>query len=361
MRIFTSTGLFLLGISLVSLLSGCSSEVEVEQEEVIRPVKLYRVQDAHDDMLRSFPAVVEANQGSFLAFRVSGELVEFPVLAGQEVKKGALLAKLDPEDFVLQVEDRKARYELARTQLERIESLRQKGIASESEYDQAKANAQVAEAALKKAQTDLQYTELRAPFDGTVARVFVKNFESIQAKQNILRLENRDLMDVTIQIPEKLVARVKKDSGYNPTVVFDGYPDLAYELSIKEWDTTADKRTLTYRVVFTLPVPEEFNLLAGMTGSVFIDLSKVTTIDTSFIRVPVEAVFSTPTSGESRVWKYDAESQSVSSQPVVVGELLEGMIEIKDGLKSDDVVVAAGVHTLANGMKVRPYMRERGL
>lgn len=352
---------FIALLTLILFLTACDAPQEAAPQEEIRPVKLFPVTDQRDKMIRTFPGVVEANQGAFLAFRVNGEITEFPVLAGEDVKKGQLLAKLDPEDFILQVEDRKARYELAKSQLERTASLTEKGIASEAEFDQARSNAQVAEAALKKAQTDLHYSELRAPFDGAIARVFVKNFESVQAKQNILRLETRDLMDVTIQVPEKLVARVHKDTGYKPTVVFDGFPELAYELTFKEWDTTADERTLTYRVVFTLPIPEEFNLLAGMTGNVIVDMSKITTAQNDHISLPVEAVFADPVDGQSFVWQYNAESGRVNKVAVQVGDLVGDKIIVTAGIEAGDIVVAAGVHYLREGMQVRAYQRERGL
>ena len=285
--------LCLLTTTLLSLIA-CSEPEQQVKEEPIRPVKLFNI--GHDSQIniRSFPAEVVANQGSYLAFRVNGELIEFPVLAGEHVEKGDLLAKLDPEDFQLQFDERKARYELAKSQLRRIEQLFEKKITSQSELDQATANMQIAESAFKIAETNLEYSELRAPFAGTVAKVFVKNFENIQAKQNILRLETRDLMDVEIQVPEKIVARFKKGTDYHPTVKFDGFEDKEYTLDIKEWDTQADPATLTYKVVFSLPVPEDFNLLAGMTGRVLIDLSKVTRSQVAYTILPIESVFSDP-------------------------------------------------------------------
>ena len=171
---------------------------------------------------------------------------------------------------------------------------------------------QIAESAFKIAQTNLEYSELRAPFSGTVAKVFVKNFENIQAKQNILRLETRDLMDVEIQVPEKIIARLKKGTDYHPTVKFDGFDDKEYTLDIKEWDTQADPATLTYQVVFSLPVPEDFNLLAGMTGRVLIDLSKVTRSQVAYTILPIESVFSEPQESiedNAYVWLYDSETR----------------------------------------------------
>jgi RND family efflux transporter MFP subunit len=351
--------------SLILMLAACSEQASnTEVEPVVRPVKLFTISNLSDETIRSFPAEVVANQGSYLAFRVNGELLEFPALAGQHVEKGQLLAKLDPEDFQLQYDERKARFELAESQLERVQKLFDRSIASQSELDQALANKQVAESALKIAKTNLDNSELRAPFAGTVAKVFVKNFENIQAKQNILRLETRDLMDVVIQVPEKLIARIDKDVEYQPDVVFDGYPNKSYKLSVKEFDTQADPITLTYKVVFSLPVPKDFNLLEGMTGRVDIDLSKITNSQSPYTLLPVEAVFSEPTEPESNnsyVWIYDEESGLVQKQAVEVGQLHRDSIEVLSGIKAGQKIVAAGVNFLEEGMKVRPWQKERGL
>ncbi|MFC3033811.1 efflux RND transporter periplasmic adaptor subunit [Pseudoalteromonas fenneropenaei] len=331
---------------------------------VVRPVKLFTVDGQSSENVRHFPAEVVANQGSYLAFRLSGELLEFPVLAGQHVDKGQLLAKLDPKDFQLQFEERQARFELAQSQLTRIKTLNERGIASQSELDQAIANKEVAESALKIAKTNLENTELRAPFSGTVAKVFVKNFENVQAKQNILRLETRDLMDVVIQVPEKLVARVDKDTDYQPTVMFDGFPDKSYSLTVKEWDTQADPITLTYKVVFSLPVPEDFNLLAGMTGHVYIDLNKITAGTNRGHIVPIESVFSEPNQAlkdNSFVWLYDQNNHTVHKQAVQVGSLHHHGIAVIAGLEEGQQIVAAGVHHLEEGVTVRPWQKERGL
>ena len=352
-------------ISLLIFVLGCQEQTQIQtKSDVVRPVKLVTVADRELSDIRNFPAEVVANQGSYLAFRVNGELMAFPVLAGQEVEKGQLLAKLDPEDFELQLEQRTAQYELASSQLARVESLYKRSIASKSEYDQALANKQVAESALKIAKTNLHNSELRAPFSGTIAKVFVKNFENVVAKQNILRLETRDMMDVVIQVPEKLVARIDKDLDYHPQVVFDGYPDKSYELTVKEWDTQADPVTLSYKVVFSLPIPKDFNLLAGMTGHVYIDRNKITSVKQHRLFVPIAAVFSERTQSlkeNANVWLYDETTQTLTKRSVSVGKMREQSIEITSGLNGGEIIVGAGVHHLEEGLKVRPWTKERGL
>lgn len=349
---------------LIFTLQACKDHVVAPSEISARPVKLYEVGNGSQKTIRSFPGEVVANQGSYLAFRVNGELLQFPVLAGQHVEKNQLLAKLDPEDFQLQFEERKARFELAKSQLQRVQTLFNQKITSQSELDQAIANKQVAESALKIAQTNLNNSELRAPFSGTVAKVFVKNFESIQAKQNVLRLETRDFMDVVIHVPERLIARINKDTHYQPSAIFNGYDSKAYTLTIKEFDTQADPATLSYKVVFSLPIPSDFNLLAGMTARVDIDISKITHSQSHYMLVPVKAVFSEPTkaiNNNSYVWLYNKNNNTVSKQAVTVGQPHQNSIEILDGLKHGDTIVAAGVHSLTHNMKVRPWLKERGL
>jgi RND family efflux transporter MFP subunit len=348
----------LLSVFITSLLA-CSKPQETITEQVERPVKLLTVESSSQGALRKFPAEVEANQGSYLSFRVSGQLTSLPVLAGQHVEKGQVLATLDKEDFLLQVKDRTARFDLAKSQLERTQALYQKGIASQAELDNAVANLSVAQSALEKAEQDLDYTHLKAPFSGTVSKLFIKNHESIVAKQNIMRLEQRDYMDVTIYVPEKIVAQVKKDLDYSPTVVFDSYPTKSFALAIKEWDTNADPKTLSYRVVFTLPIPTEFNLLAGMTGNVFIDLSQVTRDYESYFILPNSAVFSDE-QGNSFVWRYH-ENASLEKVQVTLGEMHKSGVEVRSGINAGDKIVSAGVHYLTATSKVRPWQKEQGL
>ena len=100
-----------------------------------------------------------------------------------------------------------------------------------------------------------------------------------------------------------------------------------------------------------------------MTGSVDIDLSKVTHSQSHYILLPVEAVFSEPTqpTNNSYVWLYDPQTGKVKKQAVEVGQLHRRGIEVLAGLEQGQTVVAAGVHYLKEGMQVRPWQKERGL
>lgn len=346
-------------------LQGCSKATEPTTDAVPRPVKLFQVSDQHSGNIRQFPAVVEPTENARLTFRVSGKLTEFTVRPGQEVKKGQVLARLDATDYKLKVDQAQARYQLAKAQFDRAASLIGQKLVPQATYDEAQAQLQVAEADLKTGQTNLTYTELIAPFSGTVSRSLVENHENIAAQQAILELQLRDMVDVVIQVPEDVIATVKKDVRYQPDVVFDSYPSLRYKATIKEWDTRADPATNSFKVVFSMPTPVEFNVLSGMTANVIADLSQFTSQAQTALLVPATAVFAAadhPVASEERfVWVYLPDQQQVERRAVTTGRLTAQGIQILTGLQSGEQVVTAGTQQLQQGQKVRPWQRERGL
>ena len=95
-RIFSA--LFILFI----LLQGCEKET-VEEKKVIRPVRAMQVSDVIQFRQRQFPGTAKATQVVELAFRVSGPLIELPVNVGDIVKKDDVIARIDPRDYQIQL------------------------------------------------------------------------------------------------------------------------------------------------------------------------------------------------------------------------------------------------------------------
>jgi len=350
----------------LSILISCSESTPINTEEtLIRPAKIFIVEDPSTKILRNFPAEVEANTDSQLAFRVGGQITEFTIKAGNEVRKGDILAKLDSKDFELQLDDRQARYNLAQSKFDRAKLLLEKQLGSQSGFDEAKANLDVARSSLNVAKSNVEYTLLRAPFSGTVSHVYFEKFDHIQPKQPILDLQTNDLIDISIQIPESIASRTNKNTRYQPTVIFDSHPQEEFLATVKEWDTQADPSTLTYKVVFSLPNPSAFNVLPGMSANVRIDLSQVTTLNLTKYILPISAVFSAedqPLKNNKKfVWKVNPATMKVNRIEVNVGDIKSNGIEILSGLTAGDQVVAAGSHFLTENMEIRPWNREKGL
>lgn len=346
--------------------SGCQQEAApVQTADPVRPARIFEVASPDNATWHRFPGKVEAAEQAALAFRVPGELQKLPVHAGMDVKKGTVLAKLDPSDYQLRVDERQARFDLARSQFKRIENLYQKRQVSKAQFDQSKAELDISRTALTSAKTDLSYTILKAPFAGTVSALATENHQTIAAGMTVLQLQTHDQLEVSIQVPETIMANLSKDSRpYQPEVEFDALPGQRFLADYKEHNTQADPATGSYQVMLTLKRPEKLNVLPGMSASVFADLNQILAVHHQEVTVPSTAVFQAATQTEgtsqSSVWMVD-DNNTLRLQAVTSGELTASGIQILNGLKPGNRILSAGVHQASEGMKVKPWTQERGL
>ncbi len=354
----------LLIVLTASVLTGCS-EPEQEVTEVIRPVKLFTVQTDDSASLRQFPARVSASEQAEVSFRISGELIKLPVKQADEVKKGQLLARLDDRDIRNELAVRQSDYELAQSSYDRIASLRNKKVVSQSDLDNANAKLKSSQAALRIANDKLAYSTLTAPFDGRIAQTLVENYQFVQAKETIIVLQGSNTLDISIQIPESIVSQVRKDSidqSYHPTVTFSGNPGQQYEVTYKEHSTQVNLGTQSYEATFSLPIPENLTVYPGMAASLTLDLSKVIRVkNKAEVVLPLTAVLKDDVSGKEQVWIYNADKGVVNPVTVTVGRISQHGITVISGIKTGDQIVSAGVNRLRPNMKVKPLLRERGL
>lgn len=349
------------------LLTACQQEDTAQAPtEIVRPVKLATI--GHQSVsVRYFPAEFVASQETDLAFRVSGELATLPVTEGEKVLKGQVLAALDDQDFLLNVKQRQTAYDLARLQHQRISAMVVQRAATQAQLDEMKTSMQQAETALQQAKNQLAYSEIKAPYDGVIAKVYADNYEFVSATAAIVKLENAETIDVRFQVPEDLISRIRKDNThYQPEVAVDTLPGEFFAAAYKEHSTNPDPSTKGYDVILTMtrPDPDMVTLLPGMTAEVKVNVNELLGAP-AFWLVPIEAVFmdeSKPVDSEDRsVWVYNANDHRLSKRAVTIGELQGDMIQVTSGLKEGEQIVAAGVHAIKEGMEVRPWVKERGL
>ena len=359
----TSHSNLLTALAMLAVLTACGGgEVELPPPPV-RPVKIFSVEMDPGSGVRSFPGSVTASQRAELSFRVGGVLQEILVREGDRVKQGQVLAKLEPTDFRLRLEDRQASFDNAEKNYNRGKILVDEGNISKLDFDRLEANYRSTRAALELAQQELDYTELRAPFAGHIGRREVENFEEIVPNQAIFQLQNLESLDVAVDLPEILVRSLRRAqpggnatdsdvaSSFQAFATFEGVQGQKSALKLKEVATRADAQTQTFRVTFSMPQEENFNVLPGMTANVSIDLSGVMRAVSASHWVPASAVVAD--SGlESRVWVLDGGSMTVSSRPVTIGRMSGRSVEVISGLDGGEEIVSVGAAYLAEGMQV---------
>lgn len=324
---------------------------------------------------RSYPGRVRAAKRVDLAFQVGGPLIELLVDEGQEVKKGELLARIDPRNFATdlrnaegQLARARASLSSARSEYDRIQRIRQSdpGAASESmlvqrleAVDTARADIAALTASVQAAQNRLDDTRLTAPFDGYISRRYVENFQKVQAQEPIFSLDFLNQLEIIIDIPETVMVGLQGQEPLELYAEFAAAPGRQFHLSTKEYSTRADSTTQTYQIVLVMDPPDDINILPGMTATVRGSFSLKNSASATLV-IPAYAVFAGDT-GDSQVWVVDMATMTVHLRAVQTGELLgEDSIKILDGLEPEEVVVLTGVTQLREDMKVRDLSQLEG-
>lgn len=334
-------------------LMACQAEQEKQKKEIAKPVKTMTIGTAEKRILREFPGKVEAGKNVELSFQVSGKIIEFPVMKGQAIKQNDLIARIDPIDFQLKVNEATANLNEAKFAFERAGRLLEKDFVSQAEYDQEKARYEIAEANLKLTEQNLEYTYLYAPFDGKIADTYPDTFQFINAKEPVALLHDISYADIAIDVPESIMIQIQNIDVLKKEAVFEAAPEISYPVTYKKHSSEADPSTQTYRVYLTLPAPKGLSVLPGMTATVKVNFArKDAKKDEGFYLIPSSAVFADE-KDKQFVWKIDPKTSRIHATPVTTRNLSNHRIRIDSGLAPGDQIVTAGVHFLREGQLVR--------
>jgi RND family efflux transporter MFP subunit len=335
------------------VLTGCTEEIP--KEEVIRAVRAIKVSDPTEFSKRWFPGQAKATQTVELSFQVAGPLSTRPVDIGDQVKKGQELARILPRDFQVALDKAKAMAVKAEEQYKRYRDLYTRKQVSKADFDQYRAEREVAKAKLEDAKNAMQDTRLIAPFDGIVTAIYVENYEDVQAKQPILRLIDHSRIEMVVNIPESMISSADQiqAAGNVMRVRFDPFPDSLIEARIKEIGKEASTTTRTYPVTLIMEQPEDIKILPGMAGNAASSLMSPKAAGHQSLVIPETAVFSQKDDGKTYVWIIDESSKKVSKREVVTAELMDTGIAVAKGLSPGDWIATAGVHYLKEGQTIR--------
>lgn len=352
------------------VLVACGKKDEITKDEV-RPVKAMQIVGYQPFGGRWFPGKAAATQEANLSFRLPGTVELLPVDVGAVVRQGGILARLDPQDYQVQLNNAEAQLnkaaaglDLAESEYARVARVFEKdpGAVSKSmvdvrkaQLDSAKAQIISARAAVQNATDNLSYTYLKAPFDGVVVERFIEQFEDVQAKQQIIRLLDISSIEFTIQIPETLMQYVDLISNAGAYVVFDAYPDVKVDARIKKIGREASRTTRTYPVTLIMAQPKEFTILPGMAGKAQGDSESIAKVaaDAGLVgtKIPISATFADE-GGKTFVWVINEQTKKVNRQEVQVVNLTEDGALVS-GLEKGIWIVSAGANSLVEGQRVR--------
>ena len=309
---------------------------------------------------RSFSGVVAARVQSDLGFRVPGKILERMVDAGQAVKRGQALMRIDPTDLRLAtraqdeaVAAATARARQAAEDESRYRDLVAAGAVSASAYDKIKAAADSTRAELKAAQAQadvahnaMGYAVLLADSDGVVVETLGEPGQVVSAGQVVVRVAHAGRREALIALPESL--RPAIGSAGRGTLYGSGLTGAA---KLRQLSDAANPLTRTFEARYVL----EGRLADAPLGStVSIEIQSGRASPT--LQVPLGALFD-PGKGPG-VWLVKGQEDQgqglqVTWRAVQVAGLSGEAAAIAGGLAAGDRVVVLGAHLLHEGEKVR--------
>jgi len=234
---------------------------------------------------------------------VSGNIAALHADFNKQVKKGELLAELDPAPFQAKVEQSQAALQKAEVDLRNSEiglrrqtALKNEGLAPQADFDQAQANydgakASVAQAraTLEQGQTDLRNSKITAPIDGVVVDRQYDLGQSVaasfQAPTIFTIAQDLTKMQVSADVSESDIGMCKVGQAVRFTV--DAYPEQTFRGKISQirLNATVNQNVVTYPVIIEVPNPDQ-ELRPNMTANVVIDVAVVRDV----LRVPNAAL-----------------------------------------------------------------------
>ncbi len=353
-------------VSLVSLisLSACQNaapEVSVPREVVALPAQA----DGGVQFL-TLPGEVQSRFVTPMSFRVAGQVVERRVHLGDAVHKGDVVARLDPADANHNVASAQADLASARAHLEVAEKQLQRDTQqaranlisalqleqTQDAYAAAKAQLRDAEARAAIMGNQSNYTLLIAEHDGVISAEQANTGEVLAAGQPVFSLAWSGAIDVTTEVSESQVAKVRV--GASAVVRLTAMPSNPLKGRVREVSPAADPQSRTYRVKVTLETQAP-DLRLGMSGEVMIntaqDKTTAPTLQTPSTIIPATALFHQ--GNRAAVWIVRPSDAKLELRPVTVGAYGERSVTIQAGLAVGEEIVVQGVHTLSAGEKVK--------
>lgn len=292
----------------------------------------------------------------------SGRVIQLNFDTGSKVRKGDPLAVIQSDQIQAQQRMAEATLADAKREHQRQLALWKDGVTSRSLLDSAESRMKIARAQLEEVQVSLRDSIVRAPFDGTITAKnteigeivspvgYTSSFSNSSGGGSIGSLADLTTIEVEADVNEGSVGRLRE--GHPAEITVDAYPGKRWRGTLRKIIPTADRAKGVVKVKVAFADPAE-GLLPDMSATAsFLETARTDAelTEKPKIWIPESAVITE--SSVSRVLVL-GEGNDVSTRTVTPGDVREGRVEIRDGLREGDKVVTSGGSDLKSGQKVR--------
>ncbi|RED50542.1 efflux RND transporter periplasmic adaptor subunit [Seonamhaeicola aphaedonensis] len=291
---------------------------------------------------------VKTKQNIVLYPEFSGVLKHVYVKEGQQVSKGQTLAKIDDGGLSEQLSQAKTQAALAKTTYERQKRLWEQKIGSEIQFLQAETTFNATQNAVKQLQSQLDKTNVRAPFSGIIDDVITDQGSVVAPGQTpLLRIVNLNNMYIEAEVPESHIPNVTK--GKMTEVNFPALGKTV-ESSIRQVGNFINPNNRAFKIEVGLP-NKEGDIKPNLTGKLKIN----DYTNPEAILIP-QSIISENSAGEQYVFVViDVNENKIGKAKKVIittGKTQGDFIEVLTGLESGYQVIKEGARSVQDGQEV---------
>jgi len=335
--------LFILVAILVSLIIYLQwPEAKQEKSKFKRVVAVKMVPVVLAEFIESVEAVgtARANEQVIITSKYSDLVDEIYFDDGQNVKKGALLVKLNNQEELAKVNELTANLSESKAHLKRLTELLSSRATSKSLVEQQEAKTKAIEAQLVSANAKLNDLTLRAPFSGVLGFREVSKGAYIDAGNVITSLDDLSSMKVDFHLPERLLTHIHV--GQQVTAFNSAYQDKEFIGKITALDSRIDSSTRSIKVRATIN-NKALKLRPGMllNISVLLQVENILQLPESSI-IPIESTH----------YVFVVKEEKAVRKAIKIGRRHPGVVEVISGLLEGEQVVVEGALKLRDGSVV---------
>jgi RND family efflux transporter MFP subunit len=326
---------------LAAVLTGCGRAPEPKPAAALptASVRAQKVETQRVPVLEEVVGTVRSRLRAAVEAKVSGRIVALPVIAGQSLAEGDLIAQLDAREIQARLDQAKAALENADRDLQRYATLLQQQVLTRAEFDAAEARQRMARAAVTEAETMLDYARVAAPFAGVVTRKLAEVGDLATPGRVIVEMEDPKTLRVEADVPEALIEFVRVGAVMNIHA-----PGLTAPLAatVSELSPAADPNSRTFPVKLDLPANAPVRL--GQFVRVAVPVGEA-----DALRVPTRAVV---VRGQMEM-VFVVTNGAAQLRLVKMGKRTGDTVEIVSGLSAGESIVVEGAAQLRDGQPVQ--------
>ena len=330
----------------VLLLGACQQEQASEADdsgEETPPVPVETSVPVRGDVYAMYTgtAPIEAFAEADVIAKVGGEVRQLLVEEGDEVSKGQVLARLDGERLRLELNESEAKLRKLQRDYERNVDLQARGLISDGDFEKIKYEMEALEAAFNLASLELDYTQIRAPIDGVIARRFVKLGNTISEGDALFKVTSLDPLVAYLHVPEREYRNV--DPGQAVGIEIDALGGETIVATVSRVSPIVDPQTGTFKITVEI-FDEQRRIKPGMFGRIGV----IYDVHEDALQIPRSAIIEDQ--GTASVFVVE-EGRAVR-RTVETGYSNKGMVEILSGLQDGEQVVTVGQASLKQDSRV---------